>query len=142
MASRLVFVDTAAWVARFDKRDHYHEAATGTFAALSEAGRLFITTDFVMDETVTHLRKAASLRAALIAWTALEEAGLAQLVKVELLHRNEGRKLMEKFGNLVLSMTDCTSFAIMRELGISEALTFDDDFTKAGFIRLPRRKRG
>ncbi|MEJ7709844.1 MAG: hypothetical protein WKF84_08290 [Pyrinomonadaceae bacterium] len=33
-------------------------------------------------------------------------------------------------------MTDCTSFVAMREYGINEALTVDDDFQQAGFRAL------
>ena len=36
------------------------------------------------------------------------------------------------------SMVDCASFVIMRELGIEDALTFDDDFVQAGFQALLR----
>jgi predicted nucleic acid-binding protein len=33
----------------------------------------------------------------------------------------------------VYSLVDATSFAVMRHLGIVEALTFDGDFSAAGF---------
>ena len=33
-------------------------------------------------------------------------------------------------------VTDCTSFLIMEEKGISDALTFDRDFQQAGFRAL------
>ena len=35
------------------------------------------------------------------------------------------------------SFTDCTSFTIMRQLGIKEAFGFDPNFEEAGFARLP-----
>jgi predicted nucleic acid-binding protein len=36
------------------------------------------------------------------------------------------------------SHTDCSSFCIMEELGISESLTYDKHFEQAGFIALLR----
>jgi len=35
------------------------------------------------------------------------------------------------------SFTDCTSFVVMRELGIPRAFSFDQNFQEAGFTRLP-----
>ncbi len=34
------------------------------------------------------------------------------------------------------SYVDATSFAVMRHLGISDALAFDGDFSAAGFVEL------
>jgi len=45
-----------------------------------------------------------------------------------------------KYRDHELSFTDCTSFAAMRKYGIREAFTFDEDFSKAGFEIVPRRK--
>ena len=36
------------------------------------------------------------------------------------------------------SLTDCASFLLMEERGITEALAFDRDFEQAGFIALLR----
>ena len=36
------------------------------------------------------------------------------------------------------SLTDCASFALMRERGLSEALAHDRHFEKAGFVALLR----
>ena len=35
------------------------------------------------------------------------------------------------------SFTDCTSFVLMRRLGLQQALTFDRDFRREGFDVLP-----
>jgi len=34
------------------------------------------------------------------------------------------------------SFTDCTSFAVMRQLGITTAFAFDEHFEQFGFIRV------
>ena len=34
------------------------------------------------------------------------------------------------------SLTDCISFVVMREHGLTEALTADHHFEQAGFVRL------
>ncbi len=36
------------------------------------------------------------------------------------------------------SLTDCASFLVMEERGISEALAYDRDFEQAGFVALLR----
>jgi len=35
------------------------------------------------------------------------------------------------------SFTDCASFSIMRQLGISQAFAFDQNSEEAGFSKLP-----
>ena len=39
------------------------------------------------------------------------------------------------------SLTDCASFIVMEERGITEALAHDRDFEQAGFTSLLRRSR-
>ena len=36
------------------------------------------------------------------------------------------------------SLTDCASFLVMEERGITEALAYDRDFEQAGFVSLLR----
>ncbi len=39
------------------------------------------------------------------------------------------------------SLTDCASFLVMEERGITEALAYDRDFEQAGFVALLREPR-
>ena len=48
------------------------------------------------------------------------------------------RHIFFRYRDKDFSFTDCTSFALMRELRIREALTTDKHFRQAGFQMLPR----
>jgi predicted nucleic acid-binding protein len=37
-----------------------------------------------------------------------------------------------------VSLVDRVSFEVMRDLGVTDAFAFDADFTRAGFVTLPR----
>ncbi len=49
-------------------------------------------------------------------------------------------KLYRAYKDKSWGMTDCISFAVMREHGIADALTNDKDFRQAGFNALVRDK--
>jgi predicted nucleic acid-binding protein len=48
-----------------------------------------------------------------------------------------GWEIFSSYEDKVLSFTDCTSFALMRERRLLEAFTFDADFERAGFVVSP-----
>ena len=48
-----VFVDTGGWMACADRSDPAHVACAAARDPMLEAGRLLITTDFVVDETLS-----------------------------------------------------------------------------------------
>lgn len=45
--------------------------------------------------------------------------------------------LFQARGDKSYSFTDCTSFALMRRLGLEEAVALDADFRREGFRVLP-----
>jgi predicted nucleic acid-binding protein len=49
----------------------------------------------------------------------------------------EAFRIFEKYTDKRLSFTDCTSFALMKRLGISKAFAFDEDFLAVGFELVP-----
>ncbi|WP_233258721.1 PIN domain-containing protein [[Phormidium] sp. ETS-05] len=47
--------------------------------------------------------------------------------------------IFEKFNpDKQWSFTDCTSYVVMQEQGITDVFTFDRHFSQMGFSRLPR----
>src|SRR5213592_5211959 len=58
-----VFVDTSAWKAFYDENDDWHKEARGFMNSIGTKQppiRLFVTSDYVMDETLTLVRFAHS----------------------------------------------------------------------------------
>ena len=47
--------------------------------------------------------------------------------------------LFRKYHDQTFSFTDCTSFAVMRERSLTDAITRDQHFRIAGFNLLPDR---
>jgi uncharacterized protein len=134
----MIFVDSSAWLAVSDVRDGNHRSALEFHAKLIDgrAGRL-LTSNFIMDETLTLMRKRAGADAVKRFVAGLEASGSVQRIWVTPNHYQEALRLFLDQGKKNWSFTDCTSFAIMRELGIRTAFTFDSDFRQAGFDPLP-----
>ena len=65
---KAVFIDTAGWVACADGNDPAHAASCEARDALLESGHVLITTDYVMDETLTLLRMRLGLAVAKAWW--------------------------------------------------------------------------
>ncbi len=56
---------------------------------------------------------------------------------VERVHHDQAVALMSQHDDKEWSLTDCTSFVVMRALGAQWAFTFDSGFVQAGFDVLP-----
>jgi uncharacterized protein len=96
-----------------------------------------VTTNYVLVETVSIIRRRLGLRPALTrSDTLLHNQGVG-LFWVEPVHHQEAMRLMTTQADKEWSLTDSASFVIMRSLGIQDAFTFDQDFTQAGFISHP-----
>lgn len=67
-----LFVDTARWMVCADAADPAHGPACAARDAALEKGRLLITTDYVIDETLTLVRMRIGLRAAEAWWQQIE----------------------------------------------------------------------
>lgn len=52
----MIFVDTGAWIAIFNPRYQYHHESVAIYNDLRHREIKLLTTDYVIDETVTRLR--------------------------------------------------------------------------------------
>ena len=130
---KLLFVDTAGWMACADGSDSAHSQAVAVRDAWLERGGLFVTSDYVADETLTLLRIRLGIDAAETWWQQVDGSSRVRWEYVSPARADKARGLFFRYRDKDFSFTDCTSFILMRELKLREALTTDHHFLQAGF---------
>jgi predicted nucleic acid-binding protein len=130
----LIFVDTSFWVALTNRRDDRHDEAA-LLLSVHQRERLLTTND-VRGETWTFLRRRAGHGAAVGFLDALATSPRIEVVRVSESLEAEAQVWLRRVPDREYSWVDATSFAVMRELAITNAFAFDGDFSATGFIEL------
>ncbi|MEN0111857.1 MAG: PIN domain-containing protein, partial [Planctomycetota bacterium] len=105
-------------------------------ATLRAATDDLVTTDYVIDETLTLLSARARHDIALASGDAFWSGSMARLHRVSEADLAEAWRVFKTFTDKRWSFTDCTSYAVMQGLGITEALSLDDHFRQFGFVEV------
>ncbi len=130
-----VFVDTSFYIALVSPKDAWHEAALSVSKAYRDK---ILTTEYVLIELGNYLGN-------------ISKRGFLNLL--ELLRQDQDTQILPSSPDLFengiqmysqrldkgWSMTDCISFSVMRQYGITGALTSDHHFEQAGFTVLLTR---
>ena len=127
------FVDTSFWVALGSFRDDHHAEAR---ALWDDRAPTLITTNHVVGETWTFLRRRASHESAMRFLERLQKSQRVDVVHVDPSTEAEALAWLRRHDERRYSFVDATSFAVMRQSRVTEALAFDGDFTAAGFVEL------
>ncbi len=133
----LLFVDTAGWVMMVDGADRQHSRACRHRDGHLERGGVLVTSDYVVDETLTLLRMRLGLDVAESWWRMVSGSRRVRFEAVDAQRAERAREIFFGWRDKAFSFTDCTSFVLMRELRISSALTSDRHFSQAGFAVAP-----
>ena len=137
MSDSGLFVDTAGWIAMADLADPMHAATRQERDACLRGGSILVTTDYVLNETLTLIRSRLGLSAAVRWWAQIDASYRLQWEWIGPARAEQARRLFFATGDEDLSFTDCTSFVVMEELRLRRALTTDRNFAQAGFEVLP-----
>lgn len=132
-----LFVDTAGWMACADASDPSHVSSRKARDAAMRAGQGLLTTDYVVDETLTLLRLRLGLAAAETWWQQVDASPRVRWAPIDGSRFERATGLFFQYRDKKFSFTDCTSFAVMRELRITQALTTDRHFRQMGFQLVP-----
>ena len=130
----MIFVDSSAWFAVYSQRDVNHDSAVKTLQALRQE---LVTSDFIIDETLTLLRVRDQHRHAVAFGRRLIEANAARVVTIGHADFLAAWKMFRGYQDKEWSFTDCTSFVVMKERRLRAALTGDRHFAQAGFEIVP-----
>ena len=137
---RKVFMDTGGWYAVASEDDRHHEVGVLYYLHLLDEGSYLLTSDYILDETMTRLRYDFGHACALTFWQQIEQALQERFLTILWVNERVWKAAMDifqKYDDQDFSFTDCTSFVVMRELRRSVALTTGHHFTQAGFQTLP-----
>ena len=132
------FADTGWWVAWSLPKDQRHHAALSMLGRLGSTEQV-LTTDLVVGETWTFLRRKDSHRVAvafLDRVDALVDQGRLVCHRVTTDQADDAWTWLRKRDERVYSYVDATSFRVMRDRRLREALAFDNDFAAAGFVEV------
>jgi predicted nucleic acid-binding protein len=131
---KTVFADTFLWLALVHPRDAFHQRAAANLDAYS--GRI-VTTDWILMEVGDALAGSEQGRKEFIALRSdLRSDPDVTIVPWNADLSEEAVTLYQARLDKQWSLTDCTSFVVMKKLAITEALTGDHHFEQAGFVTL------
>ena len=134
---KALFVDTAGWITCADGADPAHARCCAARDAALEAGQTLVTTDFVVDETLTLIRLRLGLSAAEAWWQQIDGSPRLRWERIDSDRFEKARHLFFQYRDKDFSFTDCTSFVIMRDIRLTHAITTDRHFRQMGFEVLP-----
>jgi len=132
----MIFLDTWAWVALACKRDQYHSRVSAEHRRLQQAGRRYVTTDFVLSELIAHLYTTltpAQAQAFINSLLAGPDAGTSELAHVSPEQFRRAWQMRQRYHDKPdISFVDFTSMVVMQDLGIREVFTGDTHFEQVG----------
>jgi len=126
----LIFIDTTFWVGDADANDDFHDSAHEVIEAI-RTGRtaIALTTDFVLDETVTILGRRGGFgsdKAARVAESVMSSPRVFT-VYIDEVFMKESLELYPQFHGR-LSLTDVCSSVVMKRYAVREIYSHDKDF--------------
>lgn len=129
----MIFVDTSFWFASVVPSDPDHAGASRW---LTQNQIALITTDYVVDETLTLLRARGQPTRALWLGERFFDSTLAKIH-----HLSEADILLtwqvfRQFSDKEWSFTDCSSKVVIERLQIPQAAAFDHHFRQFGTLQV------
>jgi predicted nucleic acid-binding protein len=132
-----IYIDTAAFLATLNINDRYHPSARKTWDEILASASTLFSNNYVILETTALLQHRFGIEA-----VRLFESDIIPVLEIAWVDKDIHTQAMSALlvaNRRNLSLVDCTSFEIMRQIGIETAFTFDPHFSEQGFTVFPER---
>jgi uncharacterized protein len=128
-----MLIDTSGFLCLYEKDEPFHETAL----ALYDGAAFRITTSYVLSE-YTALAEIRGIRRSQIIEFSINVLAddSIEIVWVDERIHTQAVALIAERTDKRYSLCDAASFVVLRERGITEALTTDRHFEQEGFVRL------
>lgn len=130
------FVDTFAFIAWMHEDDASYNLVSEYIEAFT--GQL-VTTEWVLVELADALSHPSARASAVELIEFVRDEPQYEIVPYDMEVFDAGFDLFAKRPDKEWSLTDCISFAVMAERGLTDALTADHHFVQAGFHAVFKR---
>ena len=127
------FLDTSGLIALTDTDDYWHSQAVEVWKDLVQRKRRLVTTSVVLIELADGLAKVNFRSIAYQLRKALKSAQNVEIVQVDERLEKTGWQLFRERTDKDWGMTDCVSFTLMTERGLTDVFGLDHHFEQAGF---------
>jgi predicted nucleic acid-binding protein len=129
----VIYIDTGPFVARYLRRDQYHQLALKAWKYLDQQPWRCYTSSFVLAETFTLLARRASYQFAVQRARSILMSAELEIPQPTFEDELKAVSFFEKFADQSVSFVDCISFVLMQKKKIRRAFSFDRHFSLAGF---------
>jgi predicted nucleic acid-binding protein len=133
-----LFVDTGGWVGLFAEGDKYHLQASRAFRRIQGQPVQLLTSDYVFDETLTHLQKFYGRQTAIRCGRWILTSYFVEMARIDDEVWETAWEMFQAYRDKEWSFTDCTSFVLMQQHHLWQVFAFDHHFEQAGFQLWPR----
>ncbi len=133
-----IFVDTSAFLAMLVRDDQFHDLAKNEWTRIIDTDATMISSNYIVVETIALLQRRFGNDAVRLFTSDVQP--LITLAWVDEKTHESALNVVKTINQRILSLVDCTSFEIMRQLGIEHVFSFDSHSSDQGFKVIPNNK--
>jgi predicted nucleic acid-binding protein len=131
-----VFLDASYAIALASSQDQHHQRAVALARRLERERLRLVTTQAVVLEIGNALSRRQYRAEAFLLLDSLRRDPSVEIVPLSEAILDRGVDLFRRRADKEWGLTDCISFVVMEERGLTEALTADGHYEQAGFRAL------